>query len=221
MKKKLFAIIIVPFVLFLTACGLLQDPEDAASKITKAEWESTYEITNYTMKLTAVSNDKNGNVITVDKTVRSTENAMYCYSFQNSQDGTSSEEYFYVIKDGQTFRVSQWNASSNKYDNSWHAYEQEWKPQSMNDALGFGLDIEYKDLSYDKNIKAYTYTMTEDNFIGILYYYFAEGNLVKVVANVYEGDISQENVVESIEVLFYALGTTKVGVPQYSVATKK
>ena len=220
MKKKLFAII-VPFVLILTACGLLQDPEDAARKITKAEWESIYEITNYTMKFTAVSNDKNGNVITVNKTVKSTENAMYCYRVQNSQDGTSFEEYFYVIEDGQTFMVSKWNDSENKYDNSWHAYEHEWKPKSMNDALDFGLDIEYKDLSYDKNIKAYTYTMTEDNFIGILYYYFAEGNLVKVVANVYEEDISQENVVESIEVLFYALGTTKFVVPQHTIATTK
>ena len=220
MIKKLFAII-VPFVLILTACGHLQDSEDAARQITKEEWESIYEITNYTMKFTAVSNEKNGNEITINKTVRSTENAMYYYSVQNSQDGTSVEEYFYVIEDGQTFIVNQWNASQNHYDNSWYAYEQEWKPKSMNDALDFGLDIEYEDLSYDKNTKAYTYTMTEDNFIGIFYYYFAEGNLAKVVANVYEEDISQENVVESIEVLFYALGTTTFVVPQHTVETTK
>ena len=220
MIKKLFAIIF-PFVLILTACGHLQDSEDAARQITKEEWESIYEITNYTMKFTAVSNEKNGNEITINKTVRSTENAMYYYSVQNSQDGTSVEEYFYVIEDGQTFIVNQWNASQNHYDNSWYAYEQEWKPKSMNDALDFGLDIEYEDLSYDKNTKAYTYTMTEDNFIGIFYYYFAEGNLAKVVANVYEEDISQENVVESIEVLFYALGTTTFVVPQHTVETTK
>lgn len=223
MKKKLLALIIIPFILILTACGLTQSPEDAAYRITKEQWESIDEITNYSLKINVTSKD-NGNVITINKTIKSKDNAFYYYSIQNNQNGTTSEEYFYIIEDEQQYVISQWNAAQNKYDNLWHAYERELESISMNDALGFGLDIKYRNLRYDKDTKAYTYTKKEDNFIGIISYNFVDGTLAKVTANVYEAsnvkDINQENAIETIEALFYAVGTTKFGIPQYTIQTE-
>jgi hypothetical protein len=95
----------------------------------------------------------------------------------------------------------------------------------MNDALDFGLDIEYENLVYDKDTKAYTYTIAEEGFIGIISYYFENSNLIKVTANTYEAsnieDIGQENVIESIDVTFSFIGTTNIEVPEYIIEAEK
>ena len=129
---------------------------------------------------------------------------------------------YYVITEGQPYVINHWNKQALQWDKDvWYADKADWwKPKSIYDELSW-VDLEYKDLVYNKEEKAYVYTLKENELIGIISYYFEDGNLVRATAYTYQAEkieeIDESNCVEEIVATISSIGTTEVEVPEYII----
>ena len=228
--KRILSLIIIAVMIacVFTSCDYVDDilggisgEDESKTTITAEQWKNADSITNFTMNFVVKTTNNNGN-LTIHRTYEITETASRFQSKQFDSINTSSDDTYHVIDNGQKYKLTKFNRELSQWDKVWHAYKHEWEPQSMMYALGFGLDIDYDDLDYDREKNAYVYTMSEDDLVGIISYYFEEGVLIKVTAYTYEGvklsDINDDTPrVEAIDVVFTKIGTTEVRPPNYTV----
>lgn len=235
MKRIIFLLIIVTvFAFAFTSCDdankgssdtndtSATDTSTTATRTTISadEWDAMTKTTNYTLHFNVKSTDDNG-YETIYRLIKSTDTSMYLKSEYNLYD---TEESYYIVAEGQPYRITLWNEQLQKWDDkTWHAYATDWEPRSMNEALGFGR--EYEDLVYDNQKKAYVYTKAEDGFVGVISYYFEDGILIRVTADVYEtdsvADIDERKCIESIRAVFSSVGTTDIEIPEYIIEDEK
>ena len=228
--KRIISLIIIAAMIacVFTSCDYVDDilggiggEDESKTTITAEQWQNVDSVTNFTMNFVVKTTNNNGN-LTIHRTYEITEIASRFQSKQFDSVNTSSDDTYHVIDNGQKYELTKFNRELSQWDKVWHAYKYEWEPKSMMDALGFGLDISYDDLDYDREKNAYVYTVKEDDLVGIISYYFEEGVLIKVTAYTYEGvklsDINDDTPrEEAIDVVFTKIGTTEVRPPNYTV----
>lgn len=220
MKKFiLLSIIIVSLFFTFVACDL--NDGEIRTTITEKEWEAIDNITNYTLNISISSDREDGGKSHQVNAIKSTDTARYSKS-SSSQYATLSDVSYYVITEGQRYVINHWNKQAHQWDKDvWYADKADWwKPKSIYDELSW-VDLEYKDLVYNKEEKAYVYTLKENELIGIISYYFEDGNLVRATAYVYQAEkieeIDESNCVEEVVATISSIGTTEVEVPEYII----
>ena len=246
MKKLISLIIIVTMmVLTLTSCDLANkvlenfnkdssneqnnEQENESDKtvdnniytITEKEWEAHDTITNYTMNAyitTTVTRGDESATITAKMIYKSCENAIYEKIAQTSHSNENigiyivSQEIYYTINEGKRYFVSQ------DQDGKWTATESDWKLDSISEYFYLSEQIEFEDLTYDAELKAYTYTHTrtyenrEDVFT--MRFYFKNGTVTRIYEKVVNHYDDGETESEIFDAEISSIGVTHVIIPQ-------
>ena len=209
MKKIISLLIIaVMMVLPLASCNKNSD-NNVRTTITEDEWDALDNITNYTCNIKGtdyqfIFGTHHGQNYT--STIKVTEKAEHTFYKFGYDSDAETNEYYYFVENGESYRLSK------SSDESWKAKTSNLTPDSLLEYITYD-EVEFDDLTYNKNNNAYTCTVKDDDCTLTFTYYFKAGTLTKFEFRYseVEGDRYEETVT------FSNIGTTTVTLPEYTI----
>ena len=231
MKKIIsLALVTVMLVFALASCDMInkllgKEPEKTPVRttITEEEWKALETTTNFTAEGTMSSTMSRGEESQTSNSkglLKQSDTAVYDkteYLYEDEEP--SVDESYYVEKDGKSYYLVDMGS-----DLGWVAHEDNDIFNTMLDVACGGEEIEFKDLVYDEEKKAYVYTLDEEDIHGVISLYFEDGKLVKTVISA-TGDMGEgEDAIHaeaSQTIVFSNIGTTTVDLPEYTIANEQ
>lgn len=216
MKKIISLVLIATMMVFAFAsCGSKKDGDDEKvirNTITADEWAALANIKNFTIEMSGTSSFTIGEQTsnsTTSQILQSTETAMYEKSSNTTDEETYDREGYYTIKDDVRYELEK------DSDGNWYASEYDWKVDTLLDCVTEEIDITFEKLTYNEEKKAYTYTDSEEGVTMTFSYFFEDGNLVKVTAEM-SGAEESVTMAANISIVVSKIGTTTVTVPEFT-----
>ena len=228
MKKIIALIIIATMTLgILTSCNVVDEllnkfggeinggegDEDHRYTITAEEWEALDSVMNYTVDITISGNPGENDLETIHLLYRSTANKGYEKSTYRMDGVLYLYEYYYFIEDEQPYVVAK------REDKNWYSTQSSWHPKSLMSQITFDYQTatDFNDLTFNEEKKAYTYTVVEGDYSGVISYYFKDGNLLSVDAEIMNiaGEVAYMDETIHMEIDF--IDFTIITIPEHKV----
>jgi hypothetical protein len=199
MKRIIALIIITTMTLgILTSCDVVDEllnkfggeinggtgdeggDENERYTITAEEWDALDSVMNYTVDSIIVGNPGENDLETIHLIYRSTATMGYEKSTYRMNGVLYLYEYYFFTEGEQPYVVTK------RDDGYWYSAQTTWRPKSLMSQITFDYQTatDFNDLFFNEERKAYTYTVVEGDYSGVVSYYFKDGNLISVDAEI-------------------------------------
>ena len=221
--KKIIALVLVAAMLCfaMESCKKKEDPKtDPAPEtrytVTAEEWTAAMSALNYTFNVNGVQNmTSEGTTVSHPYSMLTKSTATATYTKNVSDQGTADEEVYecyYVIENGVGYELEM---EGTEVVDVWKDSDPEI--ETFMSELGF--ELEFTDLTYNAETKAYAFSQTEEDegmtVTESYSFFFENGKLVKIAASMTR-TMGENSMVINVEGTVSNVGTTTVTVPAFT-----